>query len=118
MDRFRKRYVTLQDNFLFVFQYPAEDNDEPIDVIWLENPTIEPTEQTQLATFVLTTRERKFIIYAASEQIKESWMKALSFATPWYDDEDRSDDYEFNRNSAQAPASSLLRVARRIRGVF
>ncbi|KAK6190762.1 hypothetical protein SNE40_002556 [Patella caerulea] len=78
---FQKRWFVLKGNFLFY--YEKKGDREPIGMIVLEGCTIELAENTDNFTFQIVFPHsgcRTYVISAESQEIMESWMKALSCA--------------------------------------
>ena len=78
---FQKRWFVLRGNLLFY--YEKKGDREPIGVIVLEGCTIELTENSDNYTFQINfspSGYRTYVLSAHTQDIMESWMKALSAA--------------------------------------
>ncbi|ESO82434.1 hypothetical protein LOTGIDRAFT_98681, partial [Lottia gigantea] len=78
---FQKRWFVLKGNLLFY--YDKKGDREPIGMIALEGCTIELDENSDNFTFQIAFAPagcRTYIISAESQELMESWMKALSCA--------------------------------------
>lgn len=78
---FQKRWFVLKGNLLFY--YEKKGDKEPIGVIIVEGCTIELAEDSDNFMFMIkfaTSSTRTYCLSAHSQEVMESWMKALSCA--------------------------------------
>ena len=78
---FQKRWFVLKGNLLFY--YEKKDDREPQGLIVLEGCTIELAEDTENFLFMINFASsglRTYCLSAPTQEIMESWMKALSCA--------------------------------------
>ncbi|XP_071093733.1 sesquipedalian-1-like [Haliotis cracherodii] len=78
---FQRRWFVLKGNLLFY--YEKKGDREPLGVIVLEGCTIELAENSDNFTFqinFLGSSSRTYIISGETQELMESWMKALSAA--------------------------------------
>lgn len=78
---FQRRYFVLKGNLLFY--YEKKGDREPLGVVVLEGCTIELCENSENFSFQIIYQgqnSRVYVLSAESQELMESWMKALSCA--------------------------------------
>ena len=90
-DKWKKRWILLQDNFLFLYKANEEAID-PVLVIRLHNIKIDLVAERDIGKkfcFLLTVPSRKsYYLAAANPQVLMKWINVLSSTTSWYYSED------------------------------
>ena len=107
----------MLDNFFFIFKVGAEDDDVPLDVIWLTevtvNTSISEVYRYPANTFEVKTRDRHVLLCAASAGIMEKWMKKIGFAKCWFDVEEYSRLRSPRANFEKDSPKSIFSFARK-----
>lgn len=76
---FQRRYFVLKGNLLFYFEKKGDK--EPLGLIIVEGCTIELSEESDQYCFEIAFNgNRTYVLSADSQEIMESWMKALTCA--------------------------------------
>lgn len=104
----------MQENFFLLYHVNCSDVDDPCDVIWLVDVTVNAVvgNRYPVNSFELKTRNRYVVVCAASTSVMEKWMQRLSFCSPWFDVEEYRLRSPRSRSEA-TPSKSILHSARR-----